>query len=170
MSKSILLFILLTSFGGFASAQNAAEVGNKAPALTIDEWLKGDIVTEFKSGSVYLLEFWGTWCSPCIENIPHLSEIQKKYKSYGLVVIGVATHETKDRNNLMEFMKNRGSDMEYSVAYDIDFSMEKDWDTGGSDNFRLPICFLIDKNGIVVFSGHPGDKTLEGLIESTLSK
>jgi thiol-disulfide isomerase/thioredoxin len=147
-----------------------AKVGDKAPQLTIDEWLKGDPVTSFENGKVYLVEFWGTWCGPCLENIPHLSKIEKQYSSKGFAVIGVATHELKSRDVLDKFMKDRGSEMEYRVAYDTDLSMEKDWDTGYSANveFRLPICFLVNKSGNIVFVGHPSDKTLEDTIEKTL--
>ncbi len=162
----IFCFFLFVSSFGFSQAK----VGDTAPAITVDEWLKGNAVTEFKSGTVYLIEFWGTWCHPCIDNIPHLSEIQKKYKDQGLIVIGVATHETKDRAFLLDWMKKNGDAMEYTVAYDPDLSMEKGWDTGGGDNFRLPVCFLVDGSGKVVFTGHPANKTLPSLIESTLSR
>ena len=165
----LLFFFCLFLFASSASF-GQAKVGSKTPSISIDEWLKGDAVTEFKSGTVYLVEFWGTWCHPCVDNIPHLSELQKKYGSQGLVVIGVATHETKDRAFLMDWMKTNGDAMEYTVAYDSDQSMEKDWDTGGSGDFRLPVCFLIDSSGKVVFAGHPANKKLESLIEATVSK
>jgi hypothetical protein len=50
--------------------------------------------------------------------------------------------------------------------------MEHDWDTGetGGDNFRLPVCFLVDKNGDIAFVGHPADKKLEGMIEKTVEE
>ena len=146
-------------------------VGDKAPSLSVDEWLKGAPVTVFDNDKVYLIEFWGTWCGPCIENIPHLSDIQKRYGDKGLVVIGVATHEFNGREKLDKFMNDRGSEMEYTVAYDTDLSMERDWDTGesGGDNFRLPVCFLINKSGIITFTGHPSNKSLETEIGNALS-
>jgi len=160
------VFLICTN----AYSQDGANVGDQAPPLSVDEWLKGTL-SEFKSGTVYLVEFWGTWCSPCIKNIPHLTELQKKYSSDGFVVIGVATHETAGKTKLMDFMKERGDDMEYMIAYDSDLSMERDWDTGsGSDDFRLPVCFLIDRNGKIVFEGHPENKELEELIKKTLEE
>ncbi len=87
-------------------------------------------------------------------------------------MIGVATHENDGRDVLDKFMKDRGNEMEYRVAYDSDLSMERDWDTGesGGFNFLLPVCFLIDKNGNVVFKGHPGNKKLESAIQSAVEE
>lgn len=168
MLKFILSIAILTASGSELYSQ--AIIGKNAPAMTVDEWLKGDPVSEFQPGKVYLVEFWGTWCGPCVKNIPHLSEIQKKYSSAGLTVIGVATHELEGRAKLDEFMDKRGNEMEYTVAYDSDLSMEKDWDTGGKgeNTFKLPVCFLIDKNSKVVFIGHPGNKNIEEQIEKAL--
>ena len=171
MIKALILFLLFSSLNSVSFAQSGVKAGDKAPLLSVDEWLKGEPVYSFEDGKVYLVEFWGTWCSPCIKNIPHLSELEKKYSGNGLVVIGVATHEINGRDKLDQFMKDRGNaEMEYRVAYDSDLTMERDWDTGetGGNNFRLPVCFLIDKSGSVVFVGHPGDKKLESMIESTI--
>ncbi len=170
MMRIVLLFFIALVLVPGLFAQSGVKAGDKAPALSVDEWLKGDPVNSFENGKVYLVEFWGTWCEPCIENIPHLSKLQKKYLSDGLIVIGVATHELNGRDGLEKFMDKHGSEMEYRVAYDSDYSMESDWDTGvkGSSNFRLPVCFLIDKTGFVVFSGHPSEENLEGLIEKAL--
>lgn len=170
MIKSILILIFILNITSDIFSQGIG-VGDKAPDLSVEQWLKGGTVQSFENDKVYLLEFWGTWCGPCIENIPHLSELQKKYSSVGLVVIGVATHEFDGRAKLDKFMKDRGSEMEYTVAYDSDLSMERDWDTGetGGNNFRLPVCFLIDNKGIVVFTGHPSDEKLESMIKKTIN-
>lgn len=172
MIKKITFLLLLINFSSFVFSQSGANVGDTPPSLSVDEWLKGEPVKSFEDGKVYLIEFWGTWCGPCIENIPHLSGLEKKYSSQGLVVIGVATHEFDGRDKLDKFMTDRGTEMEYRVAYDSDLSMERDWDTGESsgDNFRLPVCFLVDKKGMITFTGHPSDKKLEDAIESALGK
>ncbi len=170
MIKIIFLIALLFSLSSIVFAQSGLKTGDNAPVLSVDEWLKGEPVTSFVNGTVYLVEFWGTWCGPCIENIPHLSDIEKKYSSQGLVVIGVATHEFDGRAKLDKFMTDRGDEMQYRVAYDTDLTMERDWDTGetGGDNFRLPVCFLVDKSGNIAFVGHPSDKSLESLIEKVI--
>lgn len=164
-------FIIALVFIFFANGLTAqVNVGDKAPAITVEEWLKGEPVAKLETGKVYLVEFWGTWCAPCIENIPHLSSLQEKYAG-SLTVIGVATHEFNGREKLDAFMKKRGDEMKYTVAYDTDYSMQSDWDTGSKEgsNFRLPLCFVIDKTGTVLFAGHPADETLETVIERAVN-
>lgn len=170
MKKIIFIVLLLPGF--CTKAYSQAAVGQSAPPITVEQWLKGEAVSNFQNGKVYLVEFWGTWCGPCVKNIPHLSELQKKYSAAGLSVIGVASHEFDGRGKLDEFMRTRGNEMEYTVAYDSDQSMERDWDTGDKSEmtFKLPVCFLVDKNGKVVFIGHPENKSLEDVLQKTLDE
>ena len=66
--------------------------GSPAPPLTVDAWVKGDAVKAFEPGKVYVVEFWATWCGPCVRNIPNLNALQKQYPE--LTVIGVAASVT----------------------------------------------------------------------------
>ncbi len=72
-------------------------VGSKAPGLLVEKWLKGDPVESFVEGQVYLVDFWSTGCFPCIESIPHLSELQARYQEK-LIVIGVSIREGGEDN------------------------------------------------------------------------
>ena len=79
------------SFTGYdrhhLSAQDL-KVGSAAPELAIEHWLQDGNgffkpVTKFEKGKVYVVEFWATWCGPCIQSMPHLAEIQNKYRGQG---------------------------------------------------------------------------------------
>ena len=54
-------------------------IGDPAPPLGPGRWLKGEPVSAFEPGKVYVVEFWATWCGPCIAAIPHISDLQKQH-------------------------------------------------------------------------------------------
>jgi thiol-disulfide isomerase/thioredoxin len=169
--RVLSIFLILAGFA-FGQAKTGAKLGEAPPPLTVEEWLKGEPVKALEAGKVYLVEFWGTWCGPCLENIPHLTKLQKQYEKDGLIVVGVASHEFKERGILDAFMKERGAEMAYRVAFDADQSMERDWDTGGREGvqFRLPLSFIIDRGGRVRFVGHPSDPLMDKTIAEALNR
>ncbi|CAJ0756777.1 6709_t:CDS:2 [Entrophospora sp. SA101] len=64
-------------------------IGTTVPAIEGLEFLKGEPVTIGRpdSSPVVIVEFWATWCPPCRNSIPHLSEIQNKYKK--AIIVGI---------------------------------------------------------------------------------
>src|SRR3954468_5703604 len=86
------LFVVLAFLVESSFADPTIKLGEKAPKLSIEEFLKGEKIEKFEDGKVYVLDFWATWCPPCIKSIPHLSELQKKFKDK-VVIIGIANSE-----------------------------------------------------------------------------
>src|SRR5262245_65808686 len=72
-------------------AAHAALEGKPMPALDLKDWINGEVKTADMKGKVVVLDFYATWCGPCMKAIPHNNQLSKKYKNQGLVIIGVCT-------------------------------------------------------------------------------
>lgn len=144
------------------------DVGSKAPAIGATKWVKGKEVKKFEKGKVYVVEFWATWCGPCIANIPHLTELQKNYSD--VTIIGMAASEQdKDSKKVEEFVKGKGDEMGYTVAFDNGSgNMSKNW-MQAAEQKGIPCAFIVDGDGKIAFVGHPGSPKFEETIKS-LSK
>ena len=132
-------------------------VGDPAPALTIGTWVNGDPVTEFQDGQVYVVEFWATWCKPCVDAFPHLTKLQEQYDDKA-TVIGVNIWERaegKARTDMVtDFVAKQGERMGYTVAIESGTSMAESWMTAAGRR-GIPSAFIVDKAGKVAWMGRP---------------
>ncbi|GJQ29240.1 MAG: redoxin domain protein [Phycisphaerae bacterium] len=145
------------------AATPTLKVGDAAPALAVTNWVKGEAITGFEKGRSYVVEFWATWCGPCIASMPHLTELQAEYKSKGLVIVGVSA---KDPNNSLEavtaMVKDKGDGMGYTVAYDADRATSDAY-MKASGQRGIPCSFVVDTKGTIAYIGHP--LFLDGVLE-----
>src|SRR3954469_24173342 len=115
-----LTVVILASFGTFAAAaqepatKSALKVGDTAPAIK-GKWLKGEPVKSFEPGKIYVVEFWATWCGPCIVAMPQLSALQAKYEDQGVIVIGQDAQEDEPAK-AERFVRRIGAAMSYRVV------------------------------------------------------
>jgi thiol-disulfide isomerase/thioredoxin len=131
------------------------KVGDPAPPLTATRWLQGPAVREFSPGKVCVVEFWATWCGPCIVMMPHLGEVQAQYRDQGLTVIGFTA---RDPNNTAEkvaaFVKKRGPKLGYTFAF-ADDNQTHDAYMKAAGRTGIPCSFVVGKDGKVAYIGHP---------------
>lgn len=135
-------------------------VGDPAPALRVKEWVQGEPVPAFEPGTVYVVEFWATWCGPCRVAIPHLNELSHEYKGRARFV-GVSVWEHLDRSEyeVPGFVAKMGDKMTYTVAadrvQDSDPAVMADtWMTAAGQS-GIPTAFIVDAQGRVAWIGHP---------------
>jgi thiol-disulfide isomerase/thioredoxin len=163
MSRLRLFALTLVLGLGTASiaAGDTLDVDHAAPKLAVKEFIKGEPVKKFEKGKVYVVECWATWCGPCRESIPHLTELQKKYKD--VTFIGVSVLES-DQKKVAPFVKEMGDKIGYRVA--LDAVPEGSIPEGGAMvqtwmipamRYSVPTVFIIDSNGRVAWVGQPKD-------------
>lgn len=131
--------------------------GSTAPEMSIKEFVKGEPVTGFEAGRVYVVEFWATWCGPCIAAFPHLSDLQEKY-SEDVAFVGVNIWERQKGEERMEtvrqFVADNDEIMRYTVAIEKDTEMADKWMKAAGQN-GIPASFIVDQSGKIAWMGHP---------------
>ncbi len=136
----------------FSSAQSLGP-GEPAPPIKVAEFVKGQAVTDLSKG-VFVVEFWATWCGPCIVSIPHISGLAKKHEGK-VTVVGVSVWERGDdiAGMVKKFVDGQGDKMSYNVARDEGMTMAETWMQAAGQN-GIPAAFII-KDGVVQWIGHP---------------
>nr|WP_314560183.1 TlpA disulfide reductase family protein [uncultured Pseudomonas sp.] len=149
--------------------QSELIIGDLAPQLRLNEFIKGEPFEIFAPETVYVIEFWATWCGPCQRAIPHLTALQCRYPA--VVVLGVAVAwDTPEE--VRAFVETRGEAMGYRVALDLPaLKGQRNWTRAtwcdASYQLGIPSSFIVDRAGRVVWMGHPLD--LDASLDAVVS-
>ena len=128
---------------------SASSAANHAPAPTFSLTDIDGQKLELSSyrGKIVLLDFWATWCGPCRTEIPHFIDLQNKYGSQGLQIIGISLDDSVAP--VKKFYAEQK--MNYPVAVGDDKLADQ---YGGV--LGLPVAFLIDREGRII-TQHTGE-------------
>ncbi|WP_354133178.1 TlpA disulfide reductase family protein [Bradyrhizobium sp. RT9a] len=134
-------------------------MASPAPPIRVESWVRDEPLTSFKLGTLYIVEFWATWCGGSGAEIVHLAQLQEKYNHSAVEVIAVAASERcstaeEARTNLDAWLTEKGSKLKFRIAFDYAGKMKKLW-MAPSFSTTIPTSFVIDRDGHVAFIGHP---------------
>ncbi|CAN5737105.1 TlpA disulfide reductase family protein [soil metagenome] len=151
------------------AAKAGLAVGDSAPAYKVESFIKGKPIESLEKGKVYVVEFWATWCGPCVAAFPHLSEMQEKLGDK-VTFIGTNIWERgytdATEGKIKAFVEKQGDKMAYTVAYDgKSKAMDKAWMQAANQN-GIPCAFIVNQEGKIAYIGHPMamEKTLDEVV------
>lgn len=137
-------------------------VGDIAPAFKPFRWIKGEPVSRFEGGHVYVVEFGATWCRPCLAAIPDLSAVSRKFAGQVTVISAFVMEHIDDRadrdnppyvSRVERFVSKRIDEIDYRVVVDDPAkTLERRWLLASGRN-GIPQTFVIGKDGRIAWIG-----------------
>lgn len=143
-------------------------IGSVAPALDVEHWVQNGNgffkpVTQFEPGKVYVVEFWATWCGPCISSMPHLAELQNKLRGQNVQIVSISDETLEE---VTEFLKRKTTNKAgeeitfaevtapYCLTTDPDRSAHEGYMAAAKQS-GIPTAFIVGKDGKIEWIGHP---------------
>jgi cytochrome c biogenesis protein CcmG/thiol:disulfide interchange protein DsbE len=133
--RSLAILCSLLLVGGCDRGDHPTQIDRPAPNFTLNE---GNRTLQLKNyrGKVVVLNFWASWCAPCVEEIPSLNQLQKQMPQ--LVVLGVDVDEDPDAYH------------QFLAEHQVDFTTIRDAQRRSNalyGTFRFPESYVIDRDG-----------------------
>ncbi|MFZ1010134.1 MAG: TlpA disulfide reductase family protein [Candidatus Sulfotelmatobacter sp.] len=137
--RSFFIGLFLLALPGCYSGSRPPRIGTAAPDFTVHNADRTVVLSQLK-GQIVVLNFWATWCPPCIEEMPSLVQMQQRMKAKGVTVLAVSVDV--DEGSYQRFVKD----------HNVNLLSVRDGD--GKSNalygtFKFPETYIIDRNGIM---------------------
>jgi cytochrome c biogenesis protein CcmG/thiol:disulfide interchange protein DsbE len=134
-----LALAVLISLSGCYSGSRPPRIGSNAPDFTVQDSERTLSLHDFR-GQVVVLNFWATWCPPCVEEMPSLVEMQRRMKDKGVTVVAVSVDV--DQNAYQQFRKD----------HNVNLLTVRDPNQKSSNlygTFKFPETYVIDRKGVM---------------------
>ena len=138
-SSALLACLLLLALSACYTGSRPPHIGSSAPEFTVQDAQNKITLSQYR-GQVVVLNFWATWCPPCIEEMPSLVRMQTRMQSRGVTVLAVSVDV--DENNYRRFLKDHGVNL--LTVRDPDQKSN-----GLYGTFKFPETYIIDRNGVM---------------------
>jgi len=138
-------------------------LGKRAKDFTVKLYQGGDFQLSKQQGKVIMIDFWATWCSPCIKEMPNLKQYYQAFKGRGFEIIGISLD--RQEAQLKEYLEKE------KLPWKISFS-GKFWEDETARLYNvhaIPSYWLIDKKGVLRYFGLRGEQ-LKKAIEELLAE
>ena len=136
---SLVASLLLIALSGCYTGSRPPRIGSNAPDFTVQDSDRTVALNQFR-GQIVVLNFWATWCPPCVEEMPSLVQMQRRMKAKGVTVVAVSIDV--DENAYRQFLKQHGVDL--LTVRDPGQKTPELYGTHG-----WPETFIIDRKGVM---------------------
>jgi peroxiredoxin len=145
-------------------AEAAALTSQVAPDFTLQTLDGSDVTLSSLRGKVVVVNFWATWCPPCVREMPRLVRVSETYRDQGLVVLGVNTTYQDDPAKVRQFVRDNG--VSYPILLDPEGAVSQLYPAR-----LIPTTYLIDRNGRIVHTkvGEVDEATLNEQVQALLA-
>jgi cytochrome c biogenesis protein CcmG, thiol:disulfide interchange protein DsbE len=133
LTVTLAIAILVGCYGG----SRPPRIGSPAPDFTVQDAERKVTLSQFR-GQVVVLNFWATWCPPCVEETPSLIQMNDRLKNKGITLVGVSVDVDADAYH--RFVNDHK--IEYVTVRDVDQKSNNLYGT-----FKFPETYIIDRNG-----------------------
>jgi cytochrome c biogenesis protein CcmG/thiol:disulfide interchange protein DsbE len=140
--RALLKVAILSTGMSFNMMSFAVEEGQQAPSFTLPDILEGkpEISLDALRGKAVYVDFWASWCAPCLRSLPQINELYAKYKDQGFEVIAINVDDPIEDGR--DFLLD--TPLDYLIAADTSTTVLESYGVTG-----MPTSFLIDSEGTV---------------------
>lgn len=149
------------SLKDWVNFKNKLQKGMVAPAFTAVDFEGDSVSLSALDGKFVVLDFWGTWCGPCVAVIPELKELVRKYKQQNVELISIACEIGKDKEDMLRKAKRFTHQKEMNWTHILENKENSSMDFSLISKYSIdsyPSIFLIDPEGKILFRGEGNDK------------
>ena len=154
--------------GSGRPAANRLAVGDVAPPLSVQHWVGGDPVAAYEPGKVYVVDFWATWCPPCLASLPKLAALQADHAADGLVVVPIALQGADTPDAVDAFAAGPGAELKLRFGVTTTPDMGRTYFQAAGFT-GIPSTVVIDRRGKVAYLGDPFEMEATGVVERVLA-
>lgn len=133
---AVFVYVIFDSF-----RERLVVVGDTAPDFSIMADNGRTVTTTNFGGKLLVLNFWATWCPPCIEELPSLNEFHRRFSNSGVVVLGISID--KDEKAYRDFLAR--ARVSFLTARDSENKINVEYGT-----YKVPETYIIDSSGKVL--------------------